>query len=57
MDAFEHIRNYYNSVYFRDPVVAAAIPAHYRALAKDLGICHAQQVLDVGCGLGDWLRG
>jgi SAM-dependent methyltransferase len=54
---FERIRGFYDTVYYKEAgVYAASATPHYAALASRLGIANGQRVLDVACGLGQWLK-
>lgn len=50
------IRDFYDSTYYRDAAAGGTVPAHLARLARRLGIGAGQQVLDVACGTGAWLR-
>lgn len=52
----EQIREFYDSVYYRDVDKMLAVPGHLWRLAKKLGPWTDQRVLDVACGTGNWLR-
>ncbi|MGH7797640.1 MAG: class I SAM-dependent methyltransferase [Candidatus Binatia bacterium] len=52
----ERIREFYDSVYYRDADKVLAVPCHLRRLAKKLGPWTGQRVLDVACGTGSWLE-
>ncbi len=49
------MRSFYDSVYYRSPKIGATPSRHLRRLAVKIGIGENQQVLDVACGLGEWL--
>jgi SAM-dependent methyltransferase len=51
----ERIREFYDSVYYRDADKTPAVSRHLRRLAKKLGPWTGQRVLDVACGTGGWL--
>jgi len=52
----ERIREFYDSVYYRDVDTTSTVPRHLRRLAKKLGPWPNQRVLDVACGTGVWLQ-
>ena len=49
------IRRYYDSVYHKDVSIMRESSSHFRRLAKRLGHWKGKQLLDVGCGGGQWL--
>ena len=49
------IRRYYDNVYHRDVSIMRGSSLHFRRLAKRLGPGKGKQLLDVGCGGGQWL--
>jgi len=51
----EQIREFYDSVYYRDADKMPPVPRHLRRLAKKLGPWTSQRLLDVACGTGGWL--
>lgn len=51
----EQIREFYDSVYYRDAGKMLPVPHHLRRLAQKLGPWTDQRVLDVACGTGGWL--
>lgn len=53
---FARIQDYYDNVYYRGTAVSRAIPAHYRRLARRFQPWRGKKLLDVGCGVGLWLR-
>ena len=52
----EKIRNFYNSIYYKNAMPGKKIPGHFNRLAAKLHIQEGQQVLDVACGKGQWLQ-
>lgn len=52
----EKIRNFYNSIYYKDAMPGKKILGHFKRLAAKLHIQEGQQVLDVACGKGQWLQ-
>jgi SAM-dependent methyltransferase len=51
----ERIREFYDSVYYRDAEKVGPVPGQLRRLAKKLAPWNGRRVLDVGCGTGGWL--
>ena len=49
------LRRYYDNVYHRDVSIKRGSSLHFRRLAKRLGPWKGKQLLDVGCGGGQWL--
>jgi ubiquinone/menaquinone biosynthesis C-methylase UbiE len=50
------IHDFYDSVYYRKTEKTYSKPSiHLRRLAARVGVHKQQRVLDVGCGLGQWL--
>jgi SAM-dependent methyltransferase len=49
------IRNFYDSVYYKASRPYAKASIHLRRLASRVKVQEKQRVLDVGCGLGQWL--
>jgi SAM-dependent methyltransferase len=52
----ERIREFYDSVYYRDAQPTPIISGHLQRLAKKLGPWTDRRVLDIACGVGLWLR-
>ncbi len=52
----DEIREFYDSVYYKSIKSKTVSKKHLRRLAKKLNIHSEQQVLDVACGVGDWLK-
>lgn len=49
------IRRYYDNVYHKDVSIMRGSSLHFNRLAKRLGPWEGKQLLDVGCGGGQWL--
>lgn len=49
------IRSFYDSIYYKSEKPDITVSHHLRNLARKIGIQKEQQVLDVACGLGNWL--
>ncbi|MGD9081411.1 MAG: class I SAM-dependent methyltransferase [Desulfobacterales bacterium] len=49
------IRDYYNSVYYKDARPNIRISGHFSRLASKIGMHKGNAVLDVACGQGNWL--
>jgi len=54
-DPHSGIRQYYDDVYYRSASGHGAASRHLRRLARRIGVRSGERVLDVGCGLGEWL--
>jgi len=52
----KHIRAFYESVYYKSASPYAKTPRHLLRLASRVAIRKNQRVLDVGCGMGQWLK-
>lgn len=51
----DKIRAFYDSVYYKSAKTYTKTPGHHKRLAQTLGIAQGERVLDVACGLGEWL--
>ncbi len=49
------IAEYYDTVYYARAQGVEAPSRHLRSLARRLNLLSGQELLDVGCGLGEWL--
>lgn len=49
------IRSFYDSIYYKSPKSSVTASRHLRRSARKIGIQEDQQVLDVACGVGEWL--
>ncbi|MGH8107431.1 MAG: class I SAM-dependent methyltransferase [Arenimonas sp.] len=49
------MRSFYDSVYHKSAKPISAVSNHLRRLARKVKIDAGQQVLDVACGVGEWL--
>ena len=49
------IRDYYNSVYYKDARPNIRVSGHFSRLASKIGMHKKHVVLDVACGQGNWL--
>ncbi len=54
-EQYQNIAHFYNDVYYQNAVASEHPSIHLTRLAKRLQISSNQEVLDVGCGVGDWL--
>lgn len=54
----DEIRTFYDSVYYADarPAASPALLRHYSRLHQRMGLGSGSAVLDVACGLGEWLK-
>lgn len=55
MDKYERTRNYYDGVYHKGASASNKASHHLDALVRRLKINNGCEVLDVGCGTGQWL--
>lgn len=54
-DRLADIRSFYDSVYYKSVMPCTTASHHLRRLARRIGVQANQQVLDVACGVGEWL--
>ena len=52
----ENVKRFYDDVYHRYDSQSPRVSGHLRRLARRLGPWREQEVLDVACGQGEWLR-
>ncbi len=50
------MKSYYDDVYYADASKPLQSSAHLRKLAKIVAVSDADAVLDIACGLGEWLH-
>lgn len=55
-DELEEIKSFYDEVYYADVDKPALNPTHLKKLARKVGVKSEDVVLDVACGLGEWLQ-
>lgn len=55
-DRHFEIAKFYDEVYYRNATGSSSRPRHLVALAKKLRITPEQNILDVACGVGNWLE-
>lgn len=55
VEDYDRIRQYYDDVYYRNVTISRRTTAHLARLAKRVGVGEKRDVLDVGCGTGEWL--
>jgi SAM-dependent methyltransferase len=55
VDEFEPIRRFYDDEYYADLQAEGSLPWHCRRILRRLGGMAGKQVLDIGCGTGEWL--
>jgi len=53
---FDTIKKYYNTSYYDIVSLNAVNNHHYRNLAKKIRIKEKQEILDIACGTGEWLK-
>ncbi|MHB9022005.1 MAG: class I SAM-dependent methyltransferase [Halothiobacillus sp.] len=51
----QEIRDFYNSIYYKDVERTCKTSRHLLKLAKRVWALENQKILDVACGTGDWL--
>jgi ubiquinone/menaquinone biosynthesis C-methylase UbiE len=49
------IRTFYDSIYYASSKQVSVVSRHLRRLARKIGVHQGAQVLDVACGIGEWL--
>lgn len=49
------IKKFYDNNYYSNIPMHVKATSHYRKLAKKIGVCEDDNVLDVACGVGQWL--
>ena len=54
-DALDDIKQFYDSVYYKD-INDGGPSGHERRIARRIDVASGEQVLDVACGTGNWLR-
>lgn len=54
-EEIDQIRKFYDEEYYGRPAASHVLPWHCRRAAGLLGDLHGKTVLDVACGLGEWL--
>ncbi len=52
---YSEVSQYYNNIYHRSGLLQREVSPHLRRLARRLGPLEGKQLLDVGCGTGQWL--
>jgi len=52
----ESIKSFYDSVYYKKSTHKNLPEKYLYKLAKKLGVREGQQILDVACGLGQWIK-
>jgi 2-polyprenyl-3-methyl-5-hydroxy-6-metoxy-1,4-benzoquinol methylase len=50
------VQEFYDTVYYRTPAVERPVSWHLHRLAQRFEPWHGKRTLDVGCGMGMWLR-
>ena len=54
-EQFAHIKQFYDDEYYGTLLRDHGLPWHYAVVASRLGELDGTSVLDVACGIGDWL--
>lgn len=54
-EQFSRIKQFYDDEYYGSSAHERELPWHYRVVANRLGNLDGLKVLDVACGVGDWL--
>lgn len=52
----EKIRSFYDDVYYANEKKTPQNHRHLQALADKVGVTNGHRVLDIACGLGEWLK-
>lgn len=52
----EEMRSFYDDVYYADANKSLRATVHLRRIVKIAGVSADDAVLDIACGLGEWLR-
>ena len=55
-DELEEMKSFYDGVYYADANKPLQGSAHLKRLARKVGIGSSDAVLDIACGLGEWLH-
>ncbi len=54
-EALDDIRNYYDTVYYREPRTSSRVSRHLFRLSNKICVQEHQTVLDIACGQAEWL--